>query len=301
MSGSVETPSLTEGTSTCEFTPSGLGWRRDIPDHRDFGVDHETLVAMLMGLKGREVTDEPATVKLDTYWPPVDDQLSLATSSVHTCLAVVRYMERRASGEQIEPSRLFLYKTARRLSFLVADAGVPLRATLKAIARFGLPPEHQWPYEPSRFDRELDPTLFCYGQDFRAMRYARLDPPAISGATVLERVKELLRCGFPVVFGFPVHSSITRQAWISWPRADDWLRGGQAVVAMGYDDEMRQDGHSGKGGLMIRNCWGEAWGDGGYGYLPYRYVTSRLACDFWTVFKADWLEQGDFQQPTWPE
>ena len=78
---------------------------------------------------------------------------------------------------------------------------------------------------------ELDPTLFCYGHEFRAVRYARLDLPTISGDIVLEHVKELLRCGFPVVFGFPVHGSITHAAWIPWPRADDWLRGGQAVVA----------------------------------------------------------------------
>ena len=36
--------------------------------------------------------------------------------------------------------------------------------------------------------------------------------------------------------------------------------------------------------FLIRNSWGNAWGDGGYCTMPYAYlVDSNLSDDFWTI------------------
>ena len=62
--------------------------------------------------------------------------------------------------------------------------------------------------------------------------------------------------------------------------------GGHAISAFGYDDE--------KGALLIRNSWGEEWGENGYGWLPYEYVLQGLVQDFWSVLKQDWIDTGLF-------
>jgi hypothetical protein len=41
---------------------------------------------------------------------------------------------------------------ARQLMHWTGDTGASLRATLKAMIRFGVPPEEHWPYEPSKLD-----------------------------------------------------------------------------------------------------------------------------------------------------
>lgn len=58
------------------------------------------------------------------------------------------------------------------------------------------------------------------------------------------------------------------------PRGSE--EGGHLTALAGYDD--------GKDWTILRNSWGIPWGDGGYGYIPYQYLTNpKYAGDFWEI------------------
>ena len=159
----------------------------------------------------------------------------------------------------------------------------------------GIPPGRLWPYKISSFHKPPDAWLYSYVEPYRSIRYVRLDARNRQGSETLEVVKSFLAAGFPCDFGFSVPSSLSAAGEIPYRPSYDVVRGGQAMVANGYDDEQIMGGT--RGALLVRSSWGSEWGEQGHGWLPYAYVTERLAISFWTLFRKDWLESGEFKRP----
>lgn len=226
------------------------------------------------------------------HFSDVEDQGEIGSCTAQAVAGLVEYLMRRGDPScAFELSRMFLYKTSRRLLGWTGDTGAYLRTTIKALRIFGAPPEREWPYALDLLDSEPEAYTYAYAQSFRAMAYGRLDGYGKDGDQTLRSVQQCLADGYPVVFGFPVYTSIERMqpgediVVLPTPGGRDRTIGGHAVLAVGYDEE----------NLIFRNSWGTGWGRAGYGRLPFAYVTKQLAVDFWTVFNDDWLSLEQFE------
>lgn len=200
-------------------------------------------------------------------------------------MGLLEYFERRTHAGHLDASKRFLYKVTRRLYGFKGDTGAYVRGTMKALRLFGACPEKHWPYDVSAFDEE--PPAFCYAfaQSYKAVTYYRLWDGHPS--TLLDKLKTSLAKGLPFAFGFSVYSSIwdaavTQSGDIPFPGPAEHEDGGHAVMAVGYDDASRR--------ILIRNSWGPAWGQQGYGTLPYEYVEKEVADDFWVLVTAEYVD-----------
>lgn len=290
----------------CAEEKRGMGWLRDYPDIRDYTANNDKIQPMLKRI-GLTPEKKPkmklsGSVDLRDWCSPIENQLTIGSCTAHAGVGMVEYFERRACGEHIDASRLFLYKVTRNLMHATGDTGGYLRQTMAALVLFGVPPEEYWTYDVDRFDEE--PPAFCYAfaQNYNAIEYLRLDPPGTAPQETLNSIKTNLAAGLPSMFGFTVYNSIHQAAstgQIPMPSQKEYVVGGHAIMAVGFDDalEIRNVDASVKpsvGALLIRNSWGTGWGQEGYGWLPYDYVLTGLAVDWWTLLKNEWVNTGNF-------
>jgi C1A family cysteine protease len=288
-------------------TKYSLGWVRDLPDIRDYAPGdmkghvprtkpqkearndvaswfQKSAALGAGGLEGR--------VDLSASCSAIEDQESIGSCTANAGVGLLEYYERRAFGKHVDASRLFLYKVTRNLLGWSGDTGAYLRTTMGAMTLFGALPEAQYPYDIENFDLEPSAFAYAYAQNYQSLSYFRLDQPGLTADALLDRIKRFIQSGYPSMFGFSVYNYGNAQGEFAFPTPASTLLGGHAVVAIGYDDQRTIGGK--KGALKIRNSWGTAWGENGYGWLPYAYVTSGLADDFWSLFRSEYIATGQF-------
>lgn len=245
-------------------TAKKMGWKPDLPDFRDMIVD----------LPGHKKANFPQKIDLrpEEHFG-IYDQGNLGSCTANAIGACFHFDQVKEGLKEFVPSRLFIYYNERRMEGTVEqDAGALIRDGIKSLKQIGCCEESIWPYEESCFT--LHPPDSCYesAAKNRATSYARV-PQSI------EDMKAVLCEGFPFAFGFVVLSSfmhVDHSGMMKMPMNTDKVMGGHAVCCVGYDDAKKC--------MIVRNSWSERWGDKGYFYMPYAYISHpQLARDFWYV------------------
>jgi len=242
-----------------------FGWIPDIPDHRDFlyAAPHATLQSL------------PLSVDLTQQCPPVYDQGQLGSCTANAIAGAIEFDQKKQGLKEFMPSRLFIYYNERAMENTIdSDAGALIRDGIKSVAKQGDCDETMWAYDISKFRDKPPAACYKIAGTHKAVVYQRVTRD-------LSQMKGCLASGYPFVIGFSVYESmmtpdVDKTGNISMPKPNEKLEGGHAVLVVGYDDTRQY--------FILRNSWSDAWGNKGYGTLPYAYLLDQnLSDDFWTI------------------
>ena len=242
------------------------GWRKDRLDPRDRALPRSS-----------EPLTTSLSIDLRPHMPPVYDQGQLGSCTANGMAAQVAFLEMQLNPVSpiFMPSRLFIYYFERNLEGTTSsDAGAEPRDGIKVLVADGAPPEDLWPYDISKFAVRPPQSVLHEAKKVRVYEYFNLKGDLAS-------MRFCLKNGFPFGFGFVVYNSfesdaVAKTGIVPMLSQDDAPIGGHYVVAVGCNDTSRT--------FIVRNSWGDGWGDKGYCYMPYDYLGSPdLASDFWTL------------------
>lgn len=239
------------------------GWLKEPEDPKDYKLFrvHPELVGAAVSLKGI------ADLRSSPFMPPIGNQLNIGSCGPWMGVANFRWALRKAGLIDFDGSELFEYVNARQLGGLpiTQDTGTYIRDCFKALAQFGNAPEEDWPYDTSKFTQVPPQKAYDDALKHQAIRY-------ISVPNNDDAIDAVLDAGFPIGFGIPLY-----QNWpigngvFTIPDPQGQVIGGHAMNFVGYDRARQK--------RIVRNQWGEAWGDHGYCEVSYAY--SRQASDMW--------------------
>jgi len=222
-----------------------------------------------------QIKSIPQSVDLRGKCPEVYNQGNIGSCASNATAAAIQFDQMKQSTSVFMPARLFIYYNARVLNGTpYIDSGTTMHEAIQALLQEGVCPEVEWPYIALKL--AVTPTPECYDDAKKCkpaeIKWVEQNQQAI---TLLLSTGYVVLCGIMVYASFE-DPSVTLSGMIPMPQAGEKLKGGHAIVLVGYDIAKRV--------FIFRNSWGTIWGDEGYGYIPFDYILDpRLAAEFATI------------------
>jgi hypothetical protein len=206
----------------------------------------------------------PDRVDLRPFCTPVENQGQLGSCTANASVGALECLYKKRDGRADDLSRLFVYFNARRMTGRTAeDTGCFIREAMASILGFGVCRERTWPYEIDKFAVEPVSQAYSEAAQYGAIQYSLV---AGSGGAL-----SALAAGYPVVFGIALPSRCYEEAAGTGvvPQTTEEERrapreSGHAMLIVGYDMGTQR--------FIVRNSWGEDWGDRGYCTMPFSLI-----------------------------
>jgi C1A family cysteine protease len=236
-------------------------------------------------LKSYQQFETPPAASLQQFCSPVKNQDVTGSCSSFSATGMAEFLELKELRETatgilvfdpnhfVPMSELFVYYNERVIEgTILEDSGAQIKDAIQVMANKGLCKEDTWPYDETKVFTEPKQEAYAEGLLHKISTYYKLNS--------LEDIKHCIASGYPVMFGFEVPEvfespEVAHTGEVPEPSPTDNYVGGHATLIVGYNDVTKK--------LLVRNSWGSSWALSGYFHLPYSYVTTGLASDFWTA------------------
>lgn len=221
-------------------------------------------------------TELPKRVDLRPYLTEVEDQSQTNSCVANAIAGAYEYLGMRILGTAGDVSRLFIYYNARLIDGIEGDQGSSIATSIQVLQEMGTCPEDIWPYEITQVNSKPHDEAYTEATRF-------LIEEAEEIPLDLHAMRHCLAEGHPFVFSLTLFKSFdraSRRGRVPTPNPETEAgrteHGRHAMLCVGYSDSRQV--------FIVRNSWGVDWGDYGYCYIPYAYMTNPEHCrSCWTI------------------
>ena len=230
--------------------------------------------------EAKPVTEK--SVDLRDGFTPIKDQGQVGACTVFSVASIFEYILKKNSHKNHDLSELFVYYNVRHAEGKEKeDTGSSYQDVIASIGTTGICTEELHPYSLEISD---EPSQEAYA-DAKSRRIVK----ALNVKVDEDNIKSAIQEGYPVAVSLKVYESfsttthsgngshIGASGFVSYPTDKEIASkkfGYHAMVIVGYTDDTKH--------FVVRNSWGEHFGDKGYCYIPYSYICdtelNRLAC-----------------------
>ncbi|MBN2825997.1 MAG: hypothetical protein JXQ76_11770 [Campylobacterales bacterium] len=217
--------------------------------------------------KSNQKRDLPKRVDLRSLMTPIENQGETNSCVANAVAGAYEYLAKQHLQRDYDVSRMFIYYNARYLEADdendIEDEGSYIQRAIEGLQEYGACSEEMYPYDEELVNEE--PYQEAYDE---AGEFLVEDTQLVE--TDLSTWKQCLADGNPIIFALNLFQSFDKQpkkGVIPKPSSKESNRGAHgahAMLAVGYSDVDRV--------FIVRNSWGERWGDSGYCYIPYDYL-----------------------------
>jgi len=210
------------------------------------------------------------------YCPDIYDQGQLGSCTANAFCGAYRILENIKNGRvDFQPSRLYLYYKEREIEGTVdEDSGADVIDGESYVQYYGICSEDSWPYDIEKYT--VQPPVSCDQEalDHKISSYRTIP----LNSSLLTNIKKTINSQIPVMIAIAVYESFESQSTaqtgvVTIPKKYEQCLGGHEMCIVGYNDSAKL--------FTVLNSWGPEWGQAGFCYIPYSYITNHnLAFEF---------------------
>ena len=226
----------------------------------------------------------PESIDLRSNFTRIKNQGNQGSCLAHALTSIFEYAVKLNTAKSVDLSEAFLYYNARKMDTTgdvdtSTDTGSRVKPAIASLMEYGIATEELCPYNEADFTTQPSDQAYADAKTRRLIKALNVNRSSVD-------IKKALSEGYPVEASFvlcPTFTDASIGGYVSMPTEteitetlslDDSQRprhSTHAMVIVGYSDKLNC--------FVVRNSWGEDWGDNGYCYIPYIYVDDKRLCN----------------------
>lgn len=239
----------------------------------------------------------PESIDLRCGFRPIQNQGEQGSCLAHALTAIFEYAMKLSTHEELDLSEAFLYYNAREMDqtgdvSVVADNGSRVKPAVQSLGKYGLAQEQYCRYNDKNYTSKPSEEAYTDAAKrklIKAMNVGKSTPD----------IKAALAEGYPVAVSLMLCESFAKASldgYVQMPTEEEIevlnaisdeekpRHSCHAMVVVGFSDKLQR--------FILRNSWGDDWGEGGYCYVPYTYIDHGKLCNSATILtEIDSLSQ----------